>query len=266
MRIILASLSLSMFALAQPALAQDEAAGPTAPAPAITVTGSISGTTDYRFRGLSQSHEDVAGQATLNVNHESGLYVGTFASTIDDKVSLPGYGDVEVDLYGGYTKTFQSGLGVDAGLLYYFYAGAPQRIGGVKNDTDYFEPYASINYSFGPANVKVGGNYAWKGQDGLGGDDSLYLYTNLSVALPNTPVKLLGHVGRSKGALGAFNLDAEDDSYLDWSLGAEASYKHFTLGVQYVDTDITRQRIGGQRFNNSVGGDGTVLAYLTFAF
>lgn len=263
------TISLGALALvsAMPAMAQDasEPAAPTAPASSVTVTGNFGVTSDYRFRGLSQSHEHLAGQGTINVNHESGLYVGTWASTIDDEHSLHGYGDVEVDLYGGYTKTLDSGLGFDVGMLYYFYAGAPSRIGGVKNDTDFFEPYASVNYSIGPANVKVGANYAWS-QSGLGDEDSLYLYSNLAVTVPNTPVKLLGHVGRSDGALGAFNLDPADESYLDWSLGAEVAYQGFTLGVSYVDTDITGQRILGERFNNAVGGDSTVLGYLTYAF
>lgn len=260
------TISLGALALvsAVPAMAQ-EASAPTDPAPSVTVTGSFGVTSDYRFRGLSQSHEHLAGQGTINVNHESGLYVGTWASTIDDDHSLPGYGNYEVDLYGGYTKTLDNGVGFDVGMLYYFYADARSYIAGVKNDTDFFEPYASVNYSIGPANVKVGANYAWS-QAGLGDEDSLYLYSNLAVTVPNTPVKLTGHIGRSDGALGAFNLDPSDESYIDWSLGAEVAYRGFTLGLQYVDTDITQQRILGERFNNSVGGDSTVLGYLTYAF
>lgn len=258
--------SLSALALvsAMPAMAQ-ETTEPTEPAPSVTVTGNFGAYSDYRFRGLSQSHEHVAAQGTINVNHESGLYVGVFGSTIDDDYSLPGYGNVEVDLYGGYTKTLDSGVGFDVGMLYYFYADAPSYIAGDKNNTDFFEPYASVNYSFGPANVKVGATYAWS-QAGLGDQDNFYLYSNLAVTVPNTPVKLTGHIGRSDGALGAFNLDADDENYIDWSLGAEVGYQGFTLGIQYVDTDITQQRILGERFNNSVGGDSTVLGYLTYAF
>lgn len=264
MRISTISLGALMLAAAAPAMAQD--ASETEPASPITVTGSVSLTTDYRFRGLSQSNKDFAAQSSININHESGLYGGTWVSTLDDQKSLPGYGDAEVDLYAGYTKTLANGLGFDVGMLYYFYVDAPNKFGGADNDTDFFEPYASVNYTLGPVNVKVGGNYAWNGQSGLGGDDSLYLYSNLAASIPNTPVKLLGHIGRSKGALGAFNLDPSDDTYVDWSLGAEVSQKGITLGLQYVDTDITSTRIGGERFNGLVGGNQTLLGYLTFAF
>jgi uncharacterized protein (TIGR02001 family) len=100
MRFSMISLGVLALATAVPAMAQ-EASEATEPAPATKVTGSFGVTTDYRFRGLSQSHEHAAGQATINVNHESGLYVGTWASTIDDDYSLPGYGNYEIDLYGG---------------------------------------------------------------------------------------------------------------------------------------------------------------------
>lgn len=264
MRFSMISLGVLALATAMPAMAQ-EASEATEPAPAITVTGSFGVTTDYRFRGLSQSNQKAAGQATINVNHESGFYVGTWASTISEQ-SLPGYGEAEVDLYGGYTKTLDNGLGFDVGLLYYLYPLSRDTLGGVSNDTDFFEPYASVNYTLGPVNVKVGANYAWGGQSGLGDDDSLYLYSNVAATIPNTPVKLLGHVGRSDGALGAFNLDPTDESYIDWSLGAEVSAKGFTFGVSYVDTDITDQRVLGEKFSNAVGGDSTVLGYITYAF
>jgi uncharacterized protein (TIGR02001 family) len=264
MRFTMTSLSALMLATTAPALAQETTEAESTPQ--ITVTGGVTGVTDYRFRGLTQTDKKVAVQGTVNVNHSSGLYAGTWASTIDDTTSLPGYGDVEVDLYAGYTKTLPSGFGFDAGLLYYFYAGAPGKIGGVKNDTDFFEPYASVNYTFGPANIKVGGNYAWKGQDGLGGDDSLYLYSNLGVTIPKTPLKVTGHIGVSNGSLGAFNLNAADDTYTDYSVGLEASFPHITAGVQYVDTDITSTRVGGQKYNSAIGANGSVLGYLTFSF
>ena len=45
-------------------------------------------------------------------------------------------------------------------------------------DTDYWEPYASVGFNLGPADATVGVAYAWE-QDSLGGDDNLYLYTDL---------------------------------------------------------------------------------------
>jgi uncharacterized protein (TIGR02001 family) len=251
MRFSMITLGGLMLAAATPAMAQD---GDTDPAPAVTVTGGVTLTSDYRFRGLTQSDKDVAVQGTVNINHESGFYVGTWASSIDDEVSLPGYGGAEVDLYAGYTKTLPSGVGFDVGLLYYLY---PDGADGV--DTDFFEPYASVIYSVGPVTAKVGANYAWKGQSGLADNDSLYLRGDVTVGIPNTPVSFLGHIGHTDGQLGVL---AADRKYTDWSLGLEASYKFAKIGVQYVDTDITND----SGYADAIGADPTVLGYLTFSF
>lgn len=255
---------------------------PTAPPKDFTITGGLTVVSDYRFRGLTQSDEKPVPQATININHSSGLYVGTWASALDggpdgSTPALTNYGIAEVDLYGGFTKTF-NGLGVDVGLLYYWY---PGREDGLK--TDFFEPYASINYTIGPVNAKLGGNYAWGGQKGLnftsGSDDNFYLYGELAGSIPSTPVTLKGHLGYSNGSLGLVNPLIGDDDYWDWSVTAEAVFAgHFKVGVSYVDTDITERRgtytkgSGGTfrskttGFANFYGRGATVLGYVGVTF
>lgn len=251
MRNLLTGLSaLALITAAAPAMAQEA----TDPAPAITITGSATLTSDYRFRGLTQSRERPAVQATVNVNHASGLYAGVWVASIDDSVSLPGYGDGEIDLYAGYTKSFESGLGVDVGLLYYVY---PDGARGV--DTDFFEPYATLSYAIGPVTAKLGANYAWSGQAGLANNDSLYLRGDLAVSIPNTPISVLGHIGHSDGQLGIL---APGGDYMDWSLGIEAVHKFAKIGIQYVDTDIK----GPAGYADAIGADPTVLGYVTFSF
>lgn len=264
MRFSTLGLGAALLAAATPAFAQD--AAPEEPTPAFTVTGGATLLTDYRFRGATQTDEKVAVQGTINLNHESGLYVGTFLSSLDGGLdgstpALTGYGAVEIDLYGGYTKTLDSGFGFDVGLLYYFYAD-----GAAGQNTDFFEPYASVNYSFGPANIKVGAAYAWGGQKGLdftaGDDESLYVYSDLAIGIPDTPVTLKGHVGVSNGSLGLLNPLATDDSYTDWSLTAEFVKGPFKAGVSYVDTDISN--VGG--FAQTLGRGSGVFGYVGFSF
>lgn len=257
-------LALPLAAVANPALAQDE------PTPALTVTGGVTVVSDYRFRGLTQTNKDPAVQGTVNLNHESGLYVGTFASSIDGGAdgstpALTNYGGVEIDFYGGYTKTLSSGFGFDVGLLYYYYADAAAGL-----NSDFFEPYASVNYTIGPVNAKVGANYAWGGQKGLdftaGSDDSLYLYGDLTYTIPNSPLSLKAHYGVSNGSLGLANPTALDDNYADWSLTAEFTKAPFKAGVSYIDTDITSSNIGGVNFARSLGRSATVVGYVGFSF
>ena len=261
---------------AQPLAAVDDA--PAAPAPAFTVTGNVTLITDYRFRGLTQSKGDVALQGGLNLNHSSGFYVGVWSSTIDGGLAgttpaLTGYGGAEVDLFGGFTKTLKSGVGFDLGLLYYYY---PDHSKGFN--TDFFEPYASINYTMGPVNAKLGAAYAWGGQDGLnftsGKDDNIYVYGELATGIPKTPLTLKGHLGYTSGSLGLVNLSSADDNYLDWSITAEAAIKHIKVGVSYVDTDISNAKgvytIAGRtrtdKFASFYGRGATVLGYVGFTF
>ncbi|URW75793.1 TorF family putative porin [Sphingomonas donggukensis] len=270
-----------LIAAATPAAAQDSDPATrlpdpaTAPPPALTVTGSATLISDYRFRGLTQTDGKPAIQGTVNVNHSSGFYVGTFVSTIDggpdgSTPALTGYGEAEVDLYGGFTKTLSNGVGIDVGLLYYLYP--IDKTSGLN--TDFFEPYAAVTYTIGPVATKLGAAYAWGGQDGLAGfdprggnDDNLYAYGEASVAIPTTPVTLKGHLGYSEGSLGGFN-GTLDNNYLDWSVTAEAVGGPLKVGVSYVDTDISERRTAAfpKGYARSLGRGATVLAYVGFAF
>ena len=211
---------------ATPAFAEE-----TDPPSDITVTGNVALVTDYRFRGLSLSGGDFAVQGSIQVNHSSGLYAGTWASSLEQD-PLDIYGSTEVDIYAGWTGKISSGLTADVGLLYYVYPG------GSFGDGNVFEPYASLTAAIGPASAKFGINYAWK-QDSLGGDDNVYLYTDWSLAIPDTPVTVTAHAGYTDGALSPKLLTlAGTGGGWDYSLSASATlYKGLSIGVSYIGVD-----------------------------
>lgn len=281
MRFSMITLGGLLLAAATPAMAEDAPAGPAAapeaetaalpgqdeadaPADAFTISGTVTATSDYRFRGVSQSGKDPAFQAGVTVNHESGFYAGVWASTIDDTPDtnhvpvVSGYGEAEIDLFAGYSKTFDNGVGIDVGLLYYLY---PIDELNALN-TDFFEPYATVSYTAGPVTAKVGANYAWS-QAGTGNNDNIYVRGDVSYAIGGTPLTVNAHVGYTDGALGFF---APGSNYLDWSLGLEATHKFVKLGIQYVDTDITSAPLLGVNYDKIVGANPTVLGYLTLSF
>ena len=224
-------LAASIFATAAicatPAFAQDEADAPSA----MTVTGSVTLVSDYRFRGVSLSGGDPAIQGGVTVTHDSGFYVGTWASSIDDG-GTDFYGDAEVDLFGGWSGSISEGVGLDAGLLYYAY---PSNAKG--NDAEYFEPYATLSAELGPVQAKLGVNYAWD-QKALA-DDSLYIHAELNSGVPTTPVTLSAHLGYTDGAFAPTLLAGTgDDTAFDWSLGATATVLGpLTVGVSYVGVE-----------------------------
>jgi uncharacterized protein (TIGR02001 family) len=210
-------IGLALLSTTAPAFAQEA----EEPAPPVTVTGGVTVVSDYRFRGVSFSDEDFAIQPTITLTHESGAYVGVWGSNLDD---TPIFGEVEVDLYAGYATEVAPGTTLDVGLVYYWY---PDGTG----NSDYFEPYASIKTTFGPGSAKFGVAYAWD-QSALGSSDNIYLYTDLTYGIPDTPVTLVGHLGYSDGAL------AFGGNYWDWAVGADISFAPVTLGVRYIDTDL----------------------------
>lgn len=237
--------SLIGFSLeAAPALADE-----TDPPGALTVSGSVSAVTDYRFRGLSASGGDPALQASVAVNHESGFYVGVWGSTLKD---TPVAGEVEIDLYAGWTGEIGSGVTADAGLLYYAYPG------GDVGHAEFFEPYASLSTTLGPATAKVGLAWAWS-QKALGNRDSLYVYTDLGVGIPGTPVSLSAHLGYADGALSpkALTLQGRGGGF-DYALGASyALTDSLSLGLAY--NGVEGRTLDGY-------SDDTVVGTVKFAF
>lgn len=258
MRKSILGLSAVAFAmLATPAMAQDEAADPLG----LTVTGTAGLVSDYRFRGFSQTSEDPAVQGSININHESGFYVGTWASSISFN------GNVEIDLYAGYTRELTPGLTLDVGLLYYLY---PDK--GNPANTDFFEPYVNLIGTYGPATIKAGVNYAWDQSALIGFQpnsdfgkkvSAIYFHVEPSIAIPNTPLGLNAHFGYAESD--AFPGGFGDGKVLDYSVGGTLAWKNLTFGVSYVDTDEASVRPAGDGAE-VIGADGAVVFSLTAAF
>jgi len=191
----------------------------------ITFSANVALTSEYRFRGVDLSGGDVAVQGGLDLGHESGFYVGTWASTLDN--DTVGYGDIELDVYGGWSGDVGEGVALDVGVIGYLYPDAG------PGDFDYVEFYSSLGFTFGPAETTVGVAYAPE-QDSLGGTDNLYVYSDVGVGIPNTPVTLTGHLGYTDG----FLTFTDDGDAFDWSIGAEANiYGPLTLSAAYVGAE-----------------------------
>lgn len=235
--------AIAVILSATPAFAQDE----DGPGP-IAISGSVGLVSDYRFRGFSQTSQDPAVQGGITATTSSGIYVGTWGSTVNFANSNLGS---EIDFFAGYSKQVAEGVTVDVGLLYYLYPKHKSLTGDI--DTDFFEPYVNVTGAIGPMTLKVGANYAWD-QDALGGNSAIYLHAEPSFAVPGTPFGVNGHLGyaKSDGFPGGV-----DGKVWDWSLGATASYKMLTFGVSYVDTNEP----GFIR-----GSDSAVVFSLTAAF
>lgn len=275
------SAALAGVLAANAATAQD-----TDPPKPITVSGSVGIVSDYRFRGVSQSDETVAVQGGITVTHESGVYVSFWGSNLAGWGTFGG-ANLETDLVAG-VKLPLAGGSIDVGGTYYLYpAGFP--------DTNFFEAYAKLSGTAGPVNLLAGVAYA-PSQKALGqwfnngasaaagvydnpGDkgDNLYLWGDVSTAVPDTGLTVKAHLGYSEGnrGLGPFATSvAPTGKYVDWLVGADYTIPTtpLTLSVAYVDTDIDDSEAAYLQpaFSNTRNGDsiadGKVVVSLTAAF
>jgi len=278
MKKILAA-GLACIVLAPASLHAQEVPGP------VTVSGSVALVSDYRFRGVSQTDKKLAVQGGITVSHESGLYGSVWASNLAGWGTFGG-SNTELDLVGGFKKEVASGVSVDVGLTWYMYPGG-------SPNTDFAEPYVKVSGAMGPANLLVGVAYAPK-QEALGRwylsgasyatgipdkfnakSDNLYVWADASAGIPNTPLTVKGHVGYSDGndGLGPNGTSvAPTGKYFDWLVGADYALGPVTVGVAYVDTDISKAEsaylqpnFSSTRNGSSIAGS-TVVFSLTAAF
>ena len=259
-KLALAAATLLGFGLAaSPALAQDE----TDPPSDLTFSGYVQGVSDYRFRGYSLSGGDPAIQGSVNLNHSSGFYAGAWASSLDADVT-PFYGDVELDLYAGWTGEVASGLTVDLGVLRYVY---PSNNG--NGPADYWESYASLSTTLGPVGAKFGVAYAPE-QDSLLDEDNLYVFTDLSAGIPNTPVSLSAHLGYADGVQAPKLLTLQsltDDSGFDYSAGVTWNVTDkFSVGATYVGVEGSASESDYNAGQSLVVADDTIVATVKLAF
>lgn len=269
---------------AVPAFAQTS--GEQEAASDFTISGSAALTSDYRFRGVSQTDRGMAVQGGLTLSHASGLYTGVWASNLSGWGTFGG-SNMELDLIAGYKLQLSDAVALDAGLTWYMYPSGADK-------TDFAEVYAKLSGTVGPASLTAGVAYAPKqealgrwyftGADAAAGvyndpgakDDNLYVWGDAALPIAGTPFTAKGHVGYSKGNKGLgpnATSVAPTGKYLDWSVGTDIAWRNLTLNVSYVGTDISNREAAYLRPSFSKGQDGTgniakgaVVATLTASF
>jgi len=214
-------LALSVFAalplLSTSAMAEDS-----------PISANVALVSDYQYRGISQTNENMALQGGFDYAHASGFYVGTWGSNVSwlsdlSTTDAPISSSLEIDVYGGYSTEI-SGVGIDVGLLQYLY---PGNYPAGFNSADTLEGYVGVSY--GPVTLKVSHSFT----DLFGVDDSDgSQYYDLSASHEIAGFTIDAHVGRQKIE------NCDGCSYNDWKLGVGTSLMGLDVGLAYVDTDI----------------------------
>lgn len=190
------------------ALAQDD----TAP----TVSFNVGASSDYVFRGVSQTDEDPQIYGGADVSYGM-FYGGVWASNVDFLDST----DAEIDGYVG-VKPTAGPVALDFAAIYYGYINAPS-----GSDYGYWEFKAAGSVPVGPGSLGAAMYYS---PDFFGGvDEALYYEVNGSVPLAEK-VSL-------SAALGHQSLEGPGD-YTTWNVGVGYTFnEHFGLDLRYHDTD-----------------------------
>lgn len=203
--------------------------------PVETIGGSFVGnvgwTTDYLFRGLTQTAHDPAIQGSIEYDHESGIYIGVWGSSINFVDTVGNQAQLETDFYGGWRGSSDA-LSYGIGAIGYYYVDT--------TGVNYAEATASLGYDFGVVNVTGSvfytPEYTFNSGDAVyvSGDAGVPIWKSVSVGLH------VGHQSIDKNA----NFGTPD--YTDWSIALNAVVLGFNTQLKFSDTDIsTAQCFGG---------------------
>lgn len=221
------ALLFALSSMSAPAFAQDEAEDDYKP-----FSATLAVTSDYVWRGASQTSEDPAFQAGATYTAPFGLYLGAWTSNVDFGGGDP---DWERDYYIGYNTDFGQYVNFDVMVNRYTYGGASDLDWNeLITKTTFFENYSlTLAYS----------NDSWATEE-----DGYYAALGGNWSLPHD-FSIGASYGRSM-----FSNKAGIEDYSDYSVSVGKTFGPLTLSVAYIDTDKA-----GERVNGSNGGDRVVV-------
>lgn len=261
MKKIMFALAALAAAAALPAIAQTATEGATtAPATAPVSPWAFSANvglfSDYRFRGISQTDKKPALQGGFDLAHSSGLYIGNWNSNVDS--AFYNGANIEMDFYGGYKHAFDSGFGLDVGVITYYYPNSGSNPNG-STKIDNTELY--IGGAYGPVSLKY--NYAvsdfFSAPDSSG---SSYLDAGFSYDLGHN-FGVVAHYGYQwlKGGAVVTQINGDTANNIsDWKIGATYTVDGWVISLAYIATN--RDLTGGTAAltNSNISGNTGVLS------
>ena len=164
-------------------------------------------TSNYIWRGVTQTSDQAAGQGGIDWGNDSGIYAGTWVSNVNFANSDDGY---EMDVYAGFAGEAGS-IGYDIGVISYQYPVTP--------NFNFTEVYVSGTAGIATVGVALTVDAA-SGNDG-GPFDSGDMYVNGSLDFS---------AGKSDVSVyaGAYMFDADGAVTVG---GAELDYIHYGASI-----------------------------------
>jgi uncharacterized protein (TIGR02001 family) len=204
-------------------------------------SGNVTLTTDYLYRGVTQTENRGAIQGGFDYAHPSGLYAGVWGSNISwltDNSSSTGYTDgasLELDTYAGFRNSFAEDFSYDVGFLRYNYSGN-MTPGATSASTN--EIYGLIGWKW------ISAKYSYSLANLFGVPDSSgsgYFDLSASYTMEGPGVTLGAHYGKQNVA-GSGNGSL---SYSDYNISAAKDLGGYTWKFLINNTDINGDSASG---------------------
>ena len=217
-------------------------------APSVTVTSN------YLFRGISQTERGAAAQGNLEYSYPAGMvtpYVGSFISNVQFPDGSFGQlrQRLEVDFFGGVRIEPVQKFILDFGAITYLYPTNtvdknpnPQGVGNPQ----WNEVYGKASYDFGLA--KMVASVFYTSQFSAASGKGVYVEGGADVPLPFLDLTAIGRVGRQTIERNA-NFGFPD--YTTWNLGLSREVLGFVVTGMYSDTDVKRGASLGRDINRA---------------
>lgn len=185
---------------------------------------SLTGATDYVWRGVSQSDNDAAVFATAQVNYGQ-FYAGVGAENVD----FLGI-NTEYDFWAGWSAPVGP-VTLDVGLVRYGYVDAPSGV-----DLDTIEAKVAVSTTFGQATIGAAVFYT---EDYFATeDDATYVEVNGRYAIDDK-WSVSGAVAQQ---------DFSGGDYTTWNVGVSyAVAENVSLDLRYSDTDLDNNDLADGR-------------------
>ena len=197
-------------------------------------SATLTGASEYDFRGISQTAKDPAIQGSLDYALSNGLAFGVWASNVD----FGNDANSEVDYYVTFSHDLREGLAFTAGLTYYAYPSS-------EDVEDYLEGYLGLDtehwslkqwYSDDFYELKVG--------------SAFYTEANGEYPLPHD-FSLLLHLGYSWGDYWDDKEEGGGGALADFSIGVGYSLHNFDLALKLTGTDASGDQKIRDDLNNN---------------
>lgn len=262
------------------------------PPPVWDLAFGVTGTSDYLFRGISQTNNNPAIQGYAELQLFDWVYFNVWASNQNwVATTLQGLGyqstnsSLEVDFSGGLRHTWGA-FTLDVGAVYYTFPGGSgtnnvDPLVGSLNSTDYnyWEIYAKPTYVVAPW-LTLGVNLYWTSDFAATDTDGTALSLTAKVPLPSFGPGgdfgwyASGEFGHQWLSTSVYNYDTINAlgveynqtiaGYNWWNVGVGFTYKAATLDLRYSGTDLSGNDCAFVISNSSACGD-KFVASLSFA-